>query len=212
MINFKLTKSEKAVVEKIVSRACEIAEKSGKQYDRKTCDMDITATHLNGCPLDLSKLLYANDFNFAHDVFQIGMHLDRKTGKLSNHFLPRCSINDKTHREFLDEISKLIDLNPDAYSPEAARLEIIAHAVSLYEKIKFPFNSPPYEMLYSRTNGGRLIGSNGGGLHIVAKANFKTLCGRDASDWKLNVLPWDPANPCTCKTCWKKLVKIEEER
>ncbi len=54
--------------------------------------MDITATHANGCPLDLDKLLAAPDFDFAHDVFGIRRHLDRTTGELRDFFLPRCSV------------------------------------------------------------------------------------------------------------------------
>lgn len=51
--------------------------------------MDITAAHLNGCPLDLERLLKADAIDFAHDVFGIGKNLDRSTGKLVGGFLPR---------------------------------------------------------------------------------------------------------------------------
>jgi hypothetical protein len=51
--------------------------------------MDITACHLNGCKLDLAKLLAADDFNFAHDVLGIRRHIDRETGQLMNCFRPR---------------------------------------------------------------------------------------------------------------------------
>lgn len=59
--------------------------------DLLSLSMDITATHLNGCPLDFDKLLTASDPDFAHDVFGISRHIDRTTGKLKDHFLPRCS-------------------------------------------------------------------------------------------------------------------------
>ncbi len=43
-------------------------------------------------PLRLADLLAADDFNFAHDVFGIMRHIDRRTGRLDNHFVPRfCS-------------------------------------------------------------------------------------------------------------------------
>ncbi|MFZ2949003.1 MAG: hypothetical protein WA003_05920, partial [Desulfuromonadaceae bacterium] len=51
--------------------------------------IDITATHANGCPLDLDKLLAADDSNFLHDVIGIIRHIDRRNGQLINCFLPR---------------------------------------------------------------------------------------------------------------------------
>lgn len=53
--------------------------------------MDITACHCNGTELDLNKFLNADTFNFAHDYFGIRKHISRKTGKLGNNFLPRCT-------------------------------------------------------------------------------------------------------------------------
>jgi len=85
MINFKATKEDIQTIHKIVSRGfC-------KQIyaDRTSMSMDIAATHLNGCPLKLKELLAADDFNFFHDIYGIYNHLDRKTGKLKNCFLPR---------------------------------------------------------------------------------------------------------------------------
>ncbi len=51
--------------------------------------MDLVACHANGCPLDFERLSDADDFNIAHDVFGIRRHLDRETGQLTDHFLPR---------------------------------------------------------------------------------------------------------------------------
>lgn len=53
--------------------------------------MDLTATHLNGCPLDLDALLAMDDSNFLHDVAGIRRHLDRRTGQLTGEFRPRCA-------------------------------------------------------------------------------------------------------------------------
>lgn len=61
-------------------------------FDYMSTNMDITAVHANGNPLDLQKLLTFDDFSFAHDVFGISRHIDRNTGKLMNCFLPRCSV------------------------------------------------------------------------------------------------------------------------
>ena len=53
--------------------------------------MDLTACHLNGNALDLGRLLKSDDTTFSHDITGIQAHLDRKTGKLVDHFCPRCS-------------------------------------------------------------------------------------------------------------------------
>ena len=45
-------------------------------------DMDLTACHLNGCPLDLDKLADFDDFNFYHDIFGIRNNINRTNGKL----------------------------------------------------------------------------------------------------------------------------------
>lgn len=50
--------------------------------------MDIWCVH-NTTPLDLEKLLIADDFNFAHDVFGIVENLNRETGELMYCFRPR---------------------------------------------------------------------------------------------------------------------------
>lgn len=72
----------------IVDRAIEMAENNGWRYDRVDAQMDICAAHWS-CPLATGRLLAADDFNFAHDVFGIRRHLDRENGKLVDCFLPR---------------------------------------------------------------------------------------------------------------------------
>jgi hypothetical protein len=42
-------------------------------------------------PLDLDKLLTADDFNFSHDVFGIARHINRRTGEIEDFFVPRCA-------------------------------------------------------------------------------------------------------------------------
>lgn len=54
--------------------------------------MDLTAVHANGCPLRLDELLEAPDGDFMHDVTGIRRHIDRDTGKLTDCFLPRYSV------------------------------------------------------------------------------------------------------------------------
>lgn len=51
--------------------------------------MDVTACHLNGCPLRLNDLLQASSMSFMHDMIGIEKNLNRSTGQIENQFLPR---------------------------------------------------------------------------------------------------------------------------
>lgn len=88
-ISFSVTKDESNIIISIVDRAEKMAAKFGRSFDRMSCHMDVTATHANGTPLKLAELLAADDANFAHDVFGIERHIDRRTGELTDCFLPR---------------------------------------------------------------------------------------------------------------------------
>jgi hypothetical protein len=92
-VNFDCTTEEGVIATEIARRAYSMAVESGLPVgeDYILCiRMDIIATHMNGCPLDLQKLLDADDFNFAHDINGIYHNIDCNTGKLTNFFLPRC--------------------------------------------------------------------------------------------------------------------------
>jgi hypothetical protein len=89
MIKWNATKEDMVLIDKIAKRGFKIMM---KWYCKKIdLEMDITATHLNGCPLNLNKLLQADDFDFYHDIQGIYRHLDRETGELRDCFLPRCA-------------------------------------------------------------------------------------------------------------------------
>jgi hypothetical protein len=98
MISFSVTPVERLAIEKIAARAVrlQVEKERPARFRRKAVDfeMDITATHASGNPLDLDRLLAADDFNFAHDVFGIERHLDGETGELQNYFLPRFTRKD----------------------------------------------------------------------------------------------------------------------
>lgn len=83
-MNFKLTKEEAEIVSRIAARAKKVWP------ERTTQDffMDLSVVH-NNIGLRLEDLSDADDFNFIHDVGGIGTYLDRQTGKLTNHFVPR---------------------------------------------------------------------------------------------------------------------------
>jgi hypothetical protein len=91
MISFKVSKDEAKTIRNIVQRAQAMAVEAGIKYSALDIDMDITATHANGCRLKLSELAAADNFNFAHDVFGIRRHINRETGQLENCFVPRFS-------------------------------------------------------------------------------------------------------------------------
>lgn len=90
-VSFKVKPSEAITIAAITTRAIRAARDAGFKYSRLDADMDITACHANGCPLNLEKLLTAPDFDFAHDIFGIRRHLDRETGELRDRFLPRSA-------------------------------------------------------------------------------------------------------------------------
>lgn len=90
-VSFEVSIEDYNVIEQIVERALLQEEQSGSGLvsDRTTMTMDLIACHANGCPLKLQDMLKADDLNFAHDVYGIRDHIDRRTGKMTRHFLPR---------------------------------------------------------------------------------------------------------------------------
>lgn len=84
---FTTTPADAEIIRAIVVRAVAMQPK----YEPMDCLMDIKACHANGNPLKLKELLEADDFNFAHDVFGIAKHIDRRTGELMHYFRPRFS-------------------------------------------------------------------------------------------------------------------------
>lgn len=89
-INFTLTKEDADLIGHILNRAMK-EERLKKHTDHLSLFMDLTATHLNGCRLDLQRLLEAPDFDFFHDICGIISNLNRETGKIENCFSPRYS-------------------------------------------------------------------------------------------------------------------------
>lgn len=90
-VSFEASRTEYQLIEQIAVRAVDMGKKLGVAYDKQTAVMDIAATHCNGCELDLAKLLAAPTTDFAHDVFGIRRHIDRRTGNLTDCFVPRCA-------------------------------------------------------------------------------------------------------------------------
>ncbi len=86
MINWNVSKDDGGVIRKLAKRAY-----PREALKRQNTEMDLMACHNNGCPLDLKRMLAADDFNFWHDVNGIARHLDHDSGELTDCFLPRFS-------------------------------------------------------------------------------------------------------------------------
>ena len=89
MLEWKATKEEYKLIKAIVDRAW--GEVKAGYKDRLSLFMDLEAVHSNGCPLDFEKLLAFEDGDFYHDIWGIRNNINRNTGKLGCHFLPRCA-------------------------------------------------------------------------------------------------------------------------
>lgn len=94
-VSFEISEADRALVERLVDRGVRFCRESKIKYPRQDMAMDLTACHANGCPMDFAKLLAADDFNFAHDLFGIRRHLNRETGELEHCFLPRAHASKK---------------------------------------------------------------------------------------------------------------------
>ena len=90
-VSFAASDDDANLIAAIVDRADELSLAHGHVLDRLSTQMDLTAVHANGCPLDLARLAAADNFNLMHDVLGIARHLDRETGKLRDFFRPRCA-------------------------------------------------------------------------------------------------------------------------
>lgn len=90
MINWDATDDEATAIAEIAQRAARMG--LGHIKELVDIEMDITACHLNGCPLDLARLAGLDDANFGHDVGGIRRFLDRHTGELTECFVPRCAL------------------------------------------------------------------------------------------------------------------------
>jgi hypothetical protein len=88
---FTASRAEMELITAIAKRAVAKAIEYDVDYEMLDAEMDLTACHANGCPLDLPKLLAAPDGDFGHDVYGIRRFIDRSTGKLMECFVPRCA-------------------------------------------------------------------------------------------------------------------------
>jgi hypothetical protein len=86
-IKFTEDPDEKQVIAKIAERAHRRLGLNAHQTE-----MDISATHANGCPLRLDEFLNADDWNFCLDLKGIIQNLNREAGRLAGWFVPRHAL------------------------------------------------------------------------------------------------------------------------
>lgn len=86
-VSFDISPKDAATINKIVVRASSLLG----GFERIELAMDLTAVHVNGCPLNLKELLEATEFDLCHDILGMRRHLNRDTGKLEGFFVPRFS-------------------------------------------------------------------------------------------------------------------------
>lgn len=91
-VSFDTTPEEDDYIIQILDRAQELGFIDDAD-DWCESQMDLEATNANGCPMDFKRWLEADDFNFKHDFYGIYNHLNRRTGKLMDFFLPRFAKN-----------------------------------------------------------------------------------------------------------------------
>jgi hypothetical protein len=93
MISWNVSREDNETITLIAQRAIGILKQIEPKPRVKVAElmMDITAAHVNGCPLDLPAILAADKFTFTHDVFGIHSHINRDTGKLEDCFVPRLA-------------------------------------------------------------------------------------------------------------------------
>lgn len=86
--SFDVSPADHDLIQKIAERAVDLRS----SLSVLDTEMDVTACHANGCPLDLPRMLAsgeAGEYDFLHDVLGIARHLDRNSGALRDCFLPR---------------------------------------------------------------------------------------------------------------------------
>lgn len=106
-VSFSTSEHDRVLIRSIVARAFRDRElrrvldfiEEGEPDARQALTMDLTACHANGCPIDLAKLLDADDVTFGHDITGIQRHIDRRTGRLRRAFGPRTMMTDDQRKE-----------------------------------------------------------------------------------------------------------------
>jgi hypothetical protein len=90
MVKFNTSKKESYLIELICRRGWPLIVAAEVPMQLLDLEMVISTVHKNGTPLDLERLLVAQENSFRHDIFGIIGHFEMATGTLKNHFLPHA--------------------------------------------------------------------------------------------------------------------------
>jgi hypothetical protein len=85
-VSFETTDVDREIIRKITLPAVALGKTLAGDPDPLYVTKAITATHANGCPLDLQRFLEADDLDFAHDLIGIFRHFDCTTAMMRNSF------------------------------------------------------------------------------------------------------------------------------
>jgi len=93
MVTLRTKKEEAEEITAIAKRALFVfrGQPTWKGMTILDLEVDLIACHLNGCPLDLTRLLHADQKTFVHDLCGIVNNINRRTGALDNCFVPRTA-------------------------------------------------------------------------------------------------------------------------
>ena len=83
------------MIHAITKRAKKLMPKLTGDFQSLSMDLQLADCHI---PLDLVAFLVAPDPDFAHDITVILRHLNRRTGKLQDYFLPRNALPEDAER------------------------------------------------------------------------------------------------------------------
>lgn len=98
IVKFDVSQTEALQIKQILTRVLAYdphrggRTKRARQQRWQELSMDMAATHANGCPLDLARMVTGSIFDVMHDVIGIRAHLDRDTGQLRDLFRPRFAL------------------------------------------------------------------------------------------------------------------------
>lgn len=90
-VSFSVSREDQRLITRCVARACDLGLIFNEDESRISLNMDLCAAKAQGCNIDFQKLLGFDSFNFSHDISGIRRHMNRRTGKLMNCFLPRAA-------------------------------------------------------------------------------------------------------------------------
>jgi len=109
-----ISKKDTQLILKIAERATVTV------MDRQSVAMTVTAVHNKGCRLNLEQLLAEDEETFWHDLHGMAINVDKTTGHLTGHFVPRCTRGSmhRQHSEITEAGSRInIYTDPDPMNP-----------------------------------------------------------------------------------------------